>query len=194
MADIRNNGSDLDLKLRDSEKVNGESSSDVDEKGRDMLPSAANVLKSMKNIKKNKVPVVVDVIVAVLLIALIVGAVFGVQYLLRYYSSDYESVDVTFVFAVKKVVLPGGDTYADMKNDYLLYDVDGNTLGFGSIKSAVYSHESDMLLLTVEVNAKYKDREGYSVGDTALAVGMSYDLRTEEMELCGTVVELYGEE
>ncbi len=194
MADIRNNGTDLDLKLRDSEKVNGESSSDVDEKGRDMLPSAANALKSMKNIKKSKVPVVVDVIVAVLLIALIVGAVFGVQYLLRYYSSDYESVDVTFVFAVKKTVLPEGDTYADMKNDYLLYDVDGNTLGFGRIKSAVYSLESDMLLLTVEVNAKYRDREGYSVSDTVLAVGMSYDLRTEKMELRGTVVELYGEE
>lgn len=191
MADIRNNGADSDLKHQDSEKVNGA----IGDMGRNLIPSAANALRSMKNINnKRKVPVVVDVIVAVLLLALIVGATFGVQYLLRYFSTDYESVDVSYVLAVRGAVPPEGSTYADLKNDYLLYDVDGNTVGFGRIGSAVYSAESDMLFLTVEVNAKYMEREGYSIGETVLAVGMSYELRTEEIPLSGTVVELYGEE
>lgn len=190
MADIRNNGADSDLKHQDSEKVNGT----LGDMGQNLIPSAANALRSMKNINKRKIPVVVDVIVAVLLLALIVGAVFGIQYLLRYYSSDYESVDISFVIAVKGAVPPEGSTYADLKNDYLLYDVDGNTVGFGRISSAEYFSDSDLLLLTVEVNAKYMEREGYSIGETVLAVGMSYELRTEEIPLSGTVVELYGEE
>ena len=192
MPDIKNNGgerSGADLKLQDSQKAS--SSSGLSDKTRLLKPSSADALRSVKRVKKSKVPFAVDVIVAILLLAIIVAAVFGAVYLFRYYTEDYDSVDVNYVFAVPYAVPAEGDTYADLKNEYLFLDVDGNTVGLGRIRSAEYSEDNGMLLLTVDVNAKYNSHEGYSVGDVLIAVGKSYSLRTEKVLLDGTVVELY---
>lgn len=195
MADIKNNGgahNDSDLKLQDLEKSKGFFSTIPGAENKFSKPASADAFKSIKKVKKSKVPVAVDIIVAVLLLAIICGAALGGYYLFRYFTVDYESVNVTYVFAVPKAMLEEGKAYSDMNNDYLYYDVDGNTFAFGRIRSAEISSKNGMLLLTVEVNAKYRAQEGYSIDELALAVGKSYTLHTDSMLIDGTVVELYG--
>ncbi len=195
MADNRNNGGahgENDLKLHDSEKNNDIFSTIPGIDNKFSMSASADAFKSVKKIKKTKVPVVVDIIIAVLLLAIIGGAVFGCYYLFRYFTVDYENVGVTYVFAVPRDKLIEGNTYSNMKNKFLFCDVDGNTYGFGKISNAEISQDSGMLLVTVVVNSQYRAEEGYFIDGLVLAVGKNYTLHTENLSLDGTVVELHG--
>ena len=192
MPDFKNNldAAGTGLKHRDAER-NGGSKTIAKPDKIFSLPASLDAFKSVKKVRKKDIPVVVDIIIALLLLAVVCGAVFGGYWLFKYFNVNYVSVDLTYVFAVEDFDLPEGYGYSDLKNEYVFFDTDGNTVGFGRIRSAEYNEKSDMLILCVVVNAKYNETEGYSVDSYPIAIGESYSLRTEKMALCGDVVDLY---
>ena len=72
-------------------------------------------------------------------------------------------------------------------------DTEDNTLYFGKIASVDLIENAEgenTLLLTVRATVKYKKGTGYSVGDNRIAVGSEYTLRSENISIEGTVIEL----
>ena len=186
MADIKNNNgaNDVsDLKGFDSEKNNGVYSSILGNDNRLPTASSSDALKNLKKNKKKRMPIAVDIIVAILLLAMIGFACFGVYQLFRLYADDYESKTVTYVFAVNN------SEAVPMAESGVFYDADGNTFFFGKVK-ACEKKGNGMLLISVEVEAKYKEKEGYSIDRYTLAIGKSYTLYTNNIVLDGTIVEL----
>lgn len=194
MADIRNNGgvhSDSNLKSYDSEKSNSVFSTSMGTDNKFSISTSADAFKSVKKKKKSKVPVIVDILIALLLLAIVSGAVVGAIYLYRWVVVDYESVNIKYEFIVSKDMLDENSTYSNLKNKFLYCDIDGNSYSFGKIDSAEFASNGG-LKLTVSVNAKYREQEGYLIDDFVVAVGKSYLLHTENARFDGTIVELHG--
>ena len=149
----------------------------------------------IKNIKvKRRLPIAIDIIAGILMLALMCGVVAGSYFLFRYYSNDYDSVNVTYKVAFdtaeKEQVL------AVMRaNEKVFLDTESNSVYFGKI-TGVNTEEngtgqnSRRIYLTIEVNANYRKGEGYSLGDERLAVGSKFMLRCGEKTEAVTVVEL----
>ena len=80
-------------------------------------------------------------------------------------------------------------------NEKVFLDTESNSLYFGKI-TGVNTEENGMgqnsrrIYLTIEVNAKYRKGEGYSLGDERLAVGSKFMLLCGERTETVTVVEL----
>jgi len=142
------------------------------------------------NRKRKKTPIVVDIIVGILMLALVAGVIIGAYLLFTYYSGDYSGVDVEYT------VICGGEdlaSFASLSNGELYCDVEGNALYFGKVQS-IKQEEIDgeeMFILKVALDdVRFKDGEGYWVSSERLAVGATYNLRCEKMEIEGTVVGL----
>lgn len=197
MADFKNftpNGNKTDLRSADAEKsfgtpVQNPITEAAGIKLGDSIGSNANGSK-----KASKVPIIVDLIAGILMLAIIVGIAMGAYYLFRYYADDYEGVDVEYTFICISENTGEINSRA-LRNKGLYLDTEDNALYFGEVKSAeIYSlgedTEEEMLVVIVNVNVKYKDGEGYTVNNCRLAVGSDYVLRSESIELSGTVVEI----
>ena len=140
------------------------------------------------NIKvKKKLPIVVDIISGILMLVLVCTVIIGSYLLFRYYSNDYDGVDVQY-----KVSFDVGseiNTYHALKDGELFMDVTGNSVYFGKIVAVdIIEDENDgeggRVILTVKSNVKYREDEGYSIGDSKLAVGSKYSaLRCGEKNL-----------
>ena len=143
--------------------------------------------------KKKKLSIVADVIVIVLMVALVVGAVIGSYWLFRYYSDDYEGINVTYT-----VACPCGDdisAYASMKNKGVYLDTEENSLYFGKVidvqlAEAENDSETNILLIKIVASVKYRDGEGYSLHDNRIAVGSEYKLRSGNTVVDVTIAEL----
>ena len=87
----------------------------------------------IKNIKvKRRLPIAIDIIAGILMLALMCGVVAGSYFLFRYYSIDYDSVNVTYKVAFdtaeKEQVL------AVMRaNEKVFLDTESNSVYFGKI-------------------------------------------------------------
>ena len=186
--------SKADLKHVDSEKHDnpegspqGSISDMLDEK----IKRKISATERRKNGGKRKLPVIVDIIVGILIIAISIGIAVGAFLLFRYYSDDYGDVKIEYTV----VAHCDGDqsVYRTMKNKELYMDTDGNTLYFGKIANVDIienAEDQNTLLLTVRATVKYKKGSGYSVGDNRIAVGSEYTLRSENVSIEGTVIEL----
>lgn len=195
MADVNNNTPAVetqeDLRGQDREK-NTSILSQIT--GKDKRPSKKTgketYRRSNKQGRKKRWQVVTDIIVAILMIAFIGGLVVGGYYIFRYFSDDYETVDVTYTFIIPKDELEGATVAVKTLAGRAIYcDSDGNTHYFGKISSAEVTAEGD-LVLSVDVTAKYRSEEGHLVDGISLAVGMDYTLRTEYNGMNGTIVRL----
>ncbi len=150
------------------------------------------------NIKiKKKLPVAVDIIAGILMLVLVCAVIVGSYVLFRYYSNDYDGVDVeyTVTFSVDSEL----NTYNALKNGELFMDVTGNSVYFGKIVGVetVANEENESVggvILTVKANVKYRQGEGYSIGDSRLAVGSRLNLRCAEKSLSVLVTALDVEE
>lgn len=140
---------------------------------------------------KKRLPVAVDIIAGILMLVLVVAVIIGSYLLFRYYSNDYDGVNVEYKITVK--VDSGIDTYYNLKNGELFMDITGNSVYFGKIQSVEtvkdLSEDGGTVILTVKASAKYRDGEGYSIGDSRLAVGSKYTtLRCGEVSLSNVLV------
>ena len=143
------------------------------------------------NVKvKKKLPLAVDIIAGIIMLALVLGVIVGSYMLFRYYSNDYETRSVTYtvVFKANKEL----EEYGLKKNGEIYMDVSGNTVYFGKIAEVKRIDQDGVKSITLKVNtdAKYRNGEGYSIGDNRLAVGSEYKLRYLEETLSVSVVEL----
>jgi hypothetical protein len=197
MAELKNYGSNGDkggLKHADAEKSYTSPAQNsildgVNVKLGDSIGSSVRVKK-----KERHVPVIVDVITGLLLIAVVIGIAVGAVYLFRYYTNDYEGVNVEYTFVCIADDLEEMHSRS-LRNKSLYLDTEDNTLYFGNVVSAeLYDlgNESGekMLVVVVNANLKFKDDEGYSVNDQRIAVGSEYTLRSENVVVNGTIVEL----
>ena len=189
MPDIKNyDNNKSDLKGADAEKSSGTllQFSGIDlSKGK----KGEEAVFSSKRAARKKLPIAIDIIVALLFVALFAGVIVGAYFALTSFSRDYESVNVEYT-----ILIPSADesAYSSVASKPLYMEKNGSVEYFGKVKSAKYSVEDGAWLVTVAATVRYKDGEGYSIGQNRLAVGQSLSLRTDSgVAVCGTVVELY---
>lgn len=182
MPDIRNyDVNDKGLKQADSDKSGGV----INQPLSTLAKTRRNGFEMVKKVRsaRKRMPIVLDIIIAILLAAMIVGVAVGGFYAFRYFTVDYDTVEVEYTLILDENVT------GSLKNDQVYCDVDGNTLHFGKIKSTDVD-ENGRQIIVIAHTVKYKPDMGYSVGDERLAVGCEYVLRTERGKtLSGTVVE-----
>ena len=144
---------------------------------------------------KKKLPVAVDIIAGILMLVLVLAVIIGSYLLFRYYSNDYDGVDVEYQISVS--VLDNPDTYRSLEGEELFMDVVDNSVYFGKISKVEVvkdpgDHEGNnggKVILTVDASVKHRDGEGYSIGDSRLAVGSKYAaLRCGATELYNVLV------
>ena len=180
------------LKKADSKKSQGEVGTTI----RNEILGGGRIRENsdIKNIKiKRRLPVAIDIIAGALMLVLMCGVVAGSYFLFRYYSNDYDSVNVTYRVAF--VDTAGNGTAFAEKDGRVFLDTESNSVYFGKITGVDTedngsSQSPSRIFLTIEVNAKYRKGEGYSLGDERLAVGSSFVLRYGEKTKNVTVVEL----
>lgn len=191
MADNINNKNDL--KSADSEKAFGTSGQNSMTEVGVKLGEALGA-SSAKSKRRKRLPLVLDIVAAILLIAIVAGVAVGAFQLFRFYTDDYEGVEVeyTFILVSERV---WEMNYRALRNKGLYLDTEDNTVYFGSVvASEITALEDDpgvgMLTLTVRANVKYKSGEGYSIEGHRIAVGSEYRLRSETLTIDGAIVEL----
>ena len=140
---------------------------------------------------KKRLPVAVDIIAGILMLVLVLAVIIGSYLLFRYYSNDYDGVNVEYKITIN--VDSGIDTYYELKNRELFMDITGNSVYFGKISALEVvrdiAGDSGKVILTVKASAKHRDGEGYSIGDSRLAVGSKYtSLRCGEVVLKDVLV------
>ena len=178
-----------DLKHADSEKKsdNGSTAGLSDSLGAkmsDVLSSGSARVNARK-----KLPVIADVVIAVVMVLLIIGAVIGSYYLFRYYTNDYDNLEIEYCIATpceKDIAI-----YRGMLNTEIYCDANGNSFYLGKVKSVELSTDQSMVLIIVDCSAKYRSSEGYSVGDCRIAVGEQGLYRSRVMNVNGTIVEMH---
>lgn len=129
---------------------------------------------------KKRLPIVLDVIAGILMLVLVLAVIVGSYMLFRYFSNDYDGVNVEYEVCVRvdgELVL-----YQELVGRELFMDVEGNSVYFGRVTEVESlldpgSDGSDggRIIITVQAGAKHRDGEGYSIGDSRLAVGSKYD-------------------
>ena len=139
---------------------------------------------------KKKLPLAVDIIVGILMLAILCGVIVGSYMLFRYFSDDHEVKNVSYsvIFMANKEL----SEYGLKKGGELYMDVNGDTVYLGKIETVNKEEKNGVRLITLKVNAtaNYRKDEGYSIGDTRLAVGSEFDLRYLSETLRVSVVEL----
>ncbi len=145
------------------------------------------------NIKvKKKLPIAVDIIAGILMLVLVCAIIIGSYLLFRYYSSDYDGVNVEYKISFD--VSGELDTYRSLKDGELFMDVTGNSVYFGKITAVEIlesgnGEEGGRVILSVKSNVKYRKDEGYSIGENRLGVGSRYTgLRCGEKNLPSVLV------
>ena len=151
-------------------------------------------LNAGKEKKKKRLPIVLDAVVGVLLLAMIVGVVVGAYQLFRFYTDDYEGVEVEYTFVSASPEI-WDVNYRAMRNKGVYLDTGDNTVYFGQVVSSNVVADPDdpsvgVLTLVVKANVKYRADEGYTVEGHRIAVGSGYTLRSEQVTVSGAVVEL----
>ncbi len=181
------------LKKADSKKSLGDSSQLAGLRGELFGARKVSDKGIGTNVKvKKRIPIAVDIIAGILMLALTCAVIVGSYMLFRYYSDDYDSVNVVYTAIVE---LPDNiESYGTMKGSELFMDVSSNSVYFGKITEVrVVSGDGEVggqVLLTVSANAKYRDGKGYSIGDSRLAVGSKHTLRSLEKSFAVTVIDL----
>ena len=184
MPDIRNYDiNDKGLKHADSDKSGGGNSQPLGNLPK-VKKSGNDMVKKIKGARK-RMPIVVDVIIAILLVVMIGAVTAGGFYAFRYFTVDYDTVDVEYTVIISDITAPENLK----KNDQVYCDIEGNTVHFGKIKS-ISADANGNQIIVIAHTVSYKEDVGYSIGSEKLAVGCEYVLRTEKgTELSGTVVE-----
>ena len=178
-----------DLKYADAEKKSDNLSSAP---AADVLGMRVSEMLSASRSKVNarkKLPLAADIIIALLMIALLVGAIVGAYSLFRYYTHNYDNVQIEYCIATpyeKDITL-----YRGLLNSELYCDGSGNTFYVGKVVSVEFSTDQGSVIIIVDCNAKYKAAEGYSVGDCKIAVGEHHLFRSQVMSVDGTIVEMH---
>jgi len=144
--------------------------------------------------KRKKLPIAVDILISVLMVAIVVGFIFGAYFLFKLYTNDYNNTTVEYTFITYSEEEP--KWYKNLKGDRLYFDVDGSAVYFGRISEVgiVDQYEENgkyVIALLVKADVKYKQNEGYQIGDNKIAVGSEYDLRSGTRCISGTVVEVW---
>ena len=177
-----------DLKHVDSEKNTENAKSNTVS---DVLGSRMSDMLSAKASKTNtrkKLPVAVDIIIAILMVAIIIGLVVGSYFLFRYYTIDYDSVELEYT-----VITPYENDinlYRSILNKELYHDSENNTYFLGKVISVELSSDQKSVIILVEANVRHRASEGYSVGDCRIAVGQDHSFRSQIMSFDGTIVGL----
>lgn len=182
---------DPNLKKEDQRKISAVQGSG-NTHGMDIFGGRRMADKSVgSNVKvKKKLPIAVDIIAGILMLAIVCGIVVGSYMLFRYYSDDYDtkSLSCTVFFNADEEL----NKYMSMKNGDLYMDFTDNTVYFGRITKVRTDEDNNRVILQVTVDARYRDEEGYSLGEIRLAVGGEYKLRYIENTLNVSLVELSG--
>lgn len=148
-----------------------------------------NSSKSGTGIKiKRRVPLWVDILTGILMLVIVCGVVAGSYMLFRYYSNDYDEVAVTYTVIVDGANEADLQAYESLKDGELFMDTEDNSVYFGKITDV--STAEGKILLTVSAGAKYRDGEGYSIGESRIAVGSELVLRCGEVQYDVDVVAL----
>ena len=191
MPDIKNydkNATEKDLKHADAEKSGATVSQLAGISLGKAKKSDDNGFKVRQTARK-RLPIVVDIIIAILFVALFAVVIVGAYVALRNFAVDFESVNVQYTMLVSA---ENAEEYVGLEGQPLYLDVDGSVEFFGKIKSVQASEKNGGVLVVVDSTIRYKEGDGYSIGDTKLAVGQEYVLRTQGGKtLEGVVVELY---
>ena len=195
----RNNDKDRNgLKRADAQKVQVDShqptslTSDLF-KGKKI--KEGTVISKSKIKKQKKFPLVMDILLGIIMVALVVGLIFVSYVLFKYYSNDYNGVDIKYT--VTCFVDADLSEYAQMKDGEVYADIGGKTTCFGRVKriymvNGETGEEKNCLVLDIEVNALYMKEKGYSVSGNRIAVGKEYSLRSAAngMTLNVAIVEI----
>ena len=184
MPDIRNNDvNDKGLKSADAEKSGGI----INQPLGNLPKNRKNEYEMVKRVRsaRKRMPIVIDVIIAILLAAMIFALAVGAFYAFRHFTVDYDTVEVEYA-----LILPENkEVPKTLRNEQVYYDIDGNTLNFGKVKS-FGSDTNGRQIIVISHTVKYRSDMGYSIGDERLAVGCEYTLRTAAgTSFSGTVVE-----
>lgn len=143
--------------------------------------------RTRKNKARRRLPIAVDIIIAILLLAIVVAVIMGGYFALRYFTIDYDSVNIEYSILVES---DNVKQYADLAGKHIYMDVDGNTLYMGKISEVDIYENDGAVVVTVEFEAKYKSEEGYFAEDYKIAVSKKLDVRTDSMKISGKIVEL----
>ena len=148
-----------------------------------------NSAKSGAGIKiKRRVPLWVDILTGILMLVIVCGVVVGSYMLFRYYSNDYDEVAITYTVIVDGANEADLQAYESLKDDELFMDTEDNSVYFGKVTDV--SIAEGKILMTVSAKAKHRDGEGYSIGESRIAVGSDLLLRSGEYQYDVDVVAL----
>ncbi len=181
------------LKKADSRKSQGEQIQTPVFRA-DMLVGKKNIASDLgQRIKvKRRVPIAVDIIAGIFMLILVCAVIVGTYMLFRYYSNDYESTELTYTVEISLKKHDIGQ-YMAMKNEEVFMDKDSNAILFGKITGVETTENSENVHLVIKADAKYRRGEGYSIGDTKIAVGSRFALRCGEETMSDvTVIGLGG--
>ncbi len=183
-----------DLKKADSKKSQGEQIQTSVFKS-DMIVGKKSIASDLgQHVKvKRRLPIAVDIIAGIFMLALVCAVIVGTYMLFRYYSNDYEGTDITYTVEISLNNKNDAGHYMAMKNKEVFMDKNSNAVFFGKIAGVETVENADRIRLVIKADAKYRRGEGYSIGDTKVAVGSRFTLRCGEEALNDVaVVELDG--
>ena len=193
MPDIKNYDkieTEKDLKRADAEK-SGATVSQLASISLKKARKGENTGFKSKRVARKRLPIVVDIIIALLFVAIFAGLIVGAFYAFRIFAVDFESVNVEYTVFVPNEQY---ENYAGIEHQIVYFENEdnGSVEYFGKVKSV--SAHSDGVLISVAATVSYREGDGYSIGEHRLAVGKSFDLRTEYgLGFSGTVVDIVDE-
>ncbi len=141
---------------------------------------------------KRKLPLGIDIVAGIVMLLIVCAIIVGSYMLFRYYSNDYDTVDVTYTVAFSTT--EDLDQYS-IKDKEVFVDTGKGTVYFGRVTNVrSVKNENGLnggsVTMDINVNAKYRREEGYSLGDDKLAVGSVFKLRCVEKKIDVTVIEI----
>ncbi len=202
MAEIKDNITGekaRNLKRADSKKIHGDTAQSNIHRNENLGSNMIidHSFEKKLRVKKN-LPIAVDIIAGILMLVLVCSIVVGSYMLFRYYSNDYDGVDVIYTVAFDTTE-ETAKQLKSMKNEDVFVDINSNAIYFGKITGVETVEENSAqnrkkITLTIKANAKYRKGEGYSLGDERLAVGKSFKLRCNNVITDVVVIELDTED
>lgn len=180
MAD--NNKNTSDSRASDNVKASGLRTDENNTKARKSFASGEGKAKSAGGKKRGNEKmklIFTDVGVFLIIAVLIAGISMGIAAAVRYYSTEYSDVTVSYQLLIEKA---DPNATLDIQNGTAVYAraEDGSSVRIGSVSDCERINDQNgtvSLIVTVSAEAEFNPELGYFVHDVRIATGARIDCR-----------------